>query len=597
MGRPVDPLTQYRIKPHVTNGYVYASTQVSSIDPATGKKKYRYVHWGSVDDGLRFNPGNAFWLASPQERALLVFPEDWDLTAANNFTGLRHPGRPAYDGECQNRLYGDIWLLEHVAEQTGIRQDLEAVFRGNSELADDLLTLAMFPYLTGFSFNRVVRWQRVARTPSSRELTPSAITRLTQSITERDRMELLRLRSARIGKGDFCALDSTSRSAYGDSLTDTRWGNNKDRLPLRQTNEVIVYNLSNHAPVYYRTFPGNIPDSRTLDTILVDLDHAGFKTPILVTDRGYETLRNLEKYILRGQPMIMCTKTSQKEVKEAIKKLGAFRDKPEAMEVDRDAGVYHTQFNIEYVLNGKGSSVKTSDRLKVNLYFDPIRRSGELLQMHVDLKDQEAALSELLDGGVALEDYGKVRTENDYYKIDYDPDTRMIKGFKLREKKVENETMLAGFFSIVTHKLSLGAMETYHVYRLRDEQEKCFQQMKSQLVSDRQRNWSEEGKTGRLFILFVSLILASSVRYVWSSTNLRKLFSSSLEVLDEMRSIRCIEHTNRAKVITPFVGAQVAICEAFGIPIPKGCAPIYASRQKPKKKRGRPPKRKVATDS
>lgn len=55
--------------------------------------------------------------------------------------------------------------------------------------------------------------------------------------------------------------------------------------------------------------------------------------------------------------------------------------------------------------------------------------------------------------------------------------------------------------------------------------------MKSQLGFDRQRNWSEEGKTGRLLIL-------------------HKQFSSTLEVLDEMRSIRCVEHTGKVKSIS-----------------------------------------------
>ena len=48
--------------------------------------------------------------------------------------------------------------------------------------------------------------------------------------------------------------------------------------------------------------------------------------------------------------------------------------------------------------------------------------------------------------------------------------------------------------------------------------------MKSQLGFDRQRNWSEEGKTGRLLILF------------------------------------------------PFVGAQIDIANAFGFKIPDGFA-------------------------
>jgi hypothetical protein len=112
MGRHIDPDSQYRIKPHITHGYTYASTQPFITDSSTGKKKYRHVHWGTVDENLVFTPGSAFYLASPEERARLIFPESWDMSKAEKLTGLRKPGRPAYDGDCQNRLYGDIWLLE-----------------------------------------------------------------------------------------------------------------------------------------------------------------------------------------------------------------------------------------------------------------------------------------------------------------------------------------------------------------------------------------------------------------------------------------------------------------------------------------------------
>jgi hypothetical protein len=61
-----------------------------------------------------------------------------------------------------------------------------------------------------------------------------------------------------------------------------------------------------------------------------------------------------------------------------------------------------------------------------------------------------------------------------------------------------------------------------------------------------------------------------------------------------MRPIRCVEHTNRVKVITPFVGAQVDICKAFDVKIPEGCAPDYVSKRKFKRNLGRP--RKPATE-
>ena len=117
--------------------------------------------------------------------------------------------------------------------------------------------------------------------------------------------------------------------------------------------------------------------------------------------------------------------------------------------------------------------------------------------------------------------------------------------------------------------------------------------MKSQMDGSCQRNWSEDGKTGRLLIGFVGLVLGSYLRYVWRSSELRACFCSSLEVLDEMRSIRFIEHVGRESFVTPFVGGQLDICDAFGFAVPEGCSPDYVSRRKSIKRRGRPRKKIV----
>ena len=61
---------------------------------------------------------------------------------------------------------------------------------------------------------------------------------------------------------------------------------------------------------------------------------------------------------------------------------------------------------------------------------------------------------------------------------------------------------------------------------------------------DRLRTWYKVGKSGRMFIYFVGLILASYVRSVWQKDDvLRKKFSSTEAVLAEMRTIRCIKYT------------------------------------------------------
>ena len=592
MARPVDPESGYRVKIHVNNGRRYASTQPAVLDPATGIKKYHRVHWGTVDDNNCFHPDNRYLATPIEERSKLIFPSDWDLSEIEKLSGNRKPGRPVIESQDENRLYGDIWLLEHIADATGIRDDLMEVFNNDREKVNAILTLAYFPMSGKGTYSHLAAWQRISKSPCDMELNPTAITYLTQSITESDRMELLRLRAKRLQKNELCAVDSTSRSAWGDSLADIAYGKNKEHLPLPQTLEVVVYTLDGHMPVYYRTFAGNTPDSRSLETILRDLDQAGFKDIILITDRGYETIRNLEMYIDKGQRMIMGAKAGQGPILKKIRDFGDFGSHPEGMDIDAEDRFYYKQYDLEYQISGQRDNLKHADRLKLNLYFDPIRRDQEIIDLDIAVKSQQDSLEKIFKQGIPLDDDRTIHRAYNYFTLVYDGNTRKLINYTINQKKIDRVRMTAGFFANYTQGLDLTPIEANQHYRLRDEQEKYFTMMKGIMGSDRQRNWSEEGKTGRLFVLFVSQIIGCYLSNV-RKTKLSDKFHSVEDVLDEMRPIRCVEHPNTTAFITPFVGKQIDICEAFGFTIPEGCAPEYVVRKSNKGKRGRPRKNKL----
>jgi hypothetical protein len=598
MARQAEESTAYKVKIHLNNGYRYASTQPLVVDPerTSGRNRHRRIHWGTVDENNKFHPNQTYLYADVSERRKLIFPDDWDMSEVSSLPSERKAGRPPGDDDDSNKLYGDIWLLEQIAGKTGLRKDLEEALGGNREMADAIMTLAMYHITTGSTFNRAAHWQRIERTPCRRPLTSADITHLTQRITEQHRMDLFRLRAARTKDGDLCAVDSTTRSAYGSSLADIKWGRNKERLPLEQTTEVVVYDLNTHMPIYYRTFPGNIPDSRSVETILLDLRHAGFPLLVFITDRGYESVRNMERYILDGQPLIMWVKVRQKMVLDRIRAFGSFIHSPEGMEVDEDSRIYYRQYDIDYRVEVRPGVEKDADRLRLNLYFDPVRRSEELTSLDVAIKRQRAALEEIRQDGLSMDDDESIRKNYPYFTVKIKDDDRTLVSYELNTKKVEEARLSSGFYANVTHRLDLNPMQALDAYSLRDEQEKLFEQQKGPLGCDRQRSWSEDGKNGRLFIMFVALIMSSYLKYVWKTTPLKKSFCSSLEILDEMRSIRIVEHKGKAKHITPFVGRQIDICQAFEFPVPDNCAPKYKSKKVKAKGPGRPPKPKVISE-
>ena len=592
MARPLDPAAPYRVSIHCINGYRYASTQPAYQDPETGKTKHKRIHWGTVDDSNKFIPGAKYIFSPIEERKKLLFPDDWDLSELEKLSGSRKPGRPFIESQDENRLYGDIWFMEQIVGTTGLREDLIKVFDGNKELVNAILTLAYFPMSGRGTYDHLESWMRITKTPYEGNLSSTSITILTQSITEQNRMDLFRCRAKRLGNNELCAVDSTSRSAWGNSLPDIHYGKSKDKLPLPQTMEVVVYTLNSHMPVYYRTLPGNTPDSRSLAIILADLKNAGFKDVVMITDRGYESIRNLEMYIDKGQPMIMGTKTGQTHVRNKIDKFGIFEHHPAEMELDVAERIYFKQYELEYQIEGKRDNIKQADKLRLNLYFDPVRRSRELIDLDIVLKDQKKALQEILRDRIPLDDDTTIKRIYRFYDLEYDEETRILKRFTLNETKVNRAKRESGFFANTTHGVDFDAMTAQNHYKLRDEQEKYFAMMKGVMGADRQRNWSELGKEGRLLILFVSQVIGCYIQHI-RKTKLDKDYHSLQSVLDEMRPIRYIEHPNTKPAITPFVGDQVKICEAFGFEIPDGCAPEYVVRKTNKGKRGRPRKNKL----
>ena len=94
-GRPKNPDTDYKVIIHQPNGYRYAATQPHIIDSKTGAVRRRYCYWGDVLKDLKFTPNDRFLLASPSERARLIFPEGWVLSAIQSLlnSGTNHQFR------------------------------------------------------------------------------------------------------------------------------------------------------------------------------------------------------------------------------------------------------------------------------------------------------------------------------------------------------------------------------------------------------------------------------------------------------------------------------------------------------------------------
>ena len=314
VGRPSNPQSPYTMLTHKNGKYVYASTQRAVVDEETGEKRFKHFHWGTVDEKLVFHPNHIFLYQPSDERARFIFPSNWDLRLLQQYQ--QETPAPVSQSVLdvdhdllvisQSRSYGAVWFMEQISDRLGVRQDLMITFDENQTIVDDIMTVAMFLFITNYNLDRLSDWQTMEKYPSKHALIPSAITSLQQSITEQHRIDFLKCRSERIVDKSVLAVDSTTKSGYGIKLIDLAWGKNKEGLKLPVTVEVVVYSLSDHVPVYYRTFAGNTHDARSVDIIMADLREAGFSNYILVMDRAYPSIKNIDRFIVEGIQIVAC---------------------------------------------------------------------------------------------------------------------------------------------------------------------------------------------------------------------------------------------------------------------------------------------------
>ena len=326
-------------------------------------------------------------------------------------------------------------------------------------------------------------------------------------------MDLFRCRAKRVSRDELCAVDSTSISTYGFNVVDIRWGKNKEHLPLRQTLEVVVYSLTSHMPIYYKELPGNMPDCRTIELIMKELEHAGFKNLVLITDRGYESMKNLELYISKGQKVITSVKVSGGDVLEKIKAIDMSRGFPLGMTIAPKDNLYYAQYDMDYSVKGNGDNVIKADRYKLNLYLNPLKRSEKICDIQHSVAEQSAEVELMMASKAPVADREDTVKRFNLLEISFNADDS-IKAYAVNQKKLDTMLFTAGFFASKTIGVDFDPLQAMNNYGMRDEQEKCFALQKGPLGHDRLRTWSEGGKRGRMFIYFVGLILASYVRTV-----------------------------------------------------------------------------------
>ncbi|MCR5170404.1 MAG: hypothetical protein K6C33_08085 [Desulfovibrio sp.] len=193
------------------------------MNPDTGKKAYRLVHWGTVDEKLRFHPNARFLLASEEERTKLIFPENWDLSEIKVQCGFPEVSKMLSVWQSDNRLYGNSWLFFEIAKITGVYEDLCIVFKDRLQYVNIILTIVFHLIIENSCCCNIEQWQRIQKLPCDDTLTADFIAGFIRSITKEHKEEMFGCRAVRLKQEEVCVVCLTSDSTYCHSFGDIKF--------------------------------------------------------------------------------------------------------------------------------------------------------------------------------------------------------------------------------------------------------------------------------------------------------------------------------------------------------------------------------------
>ena len=429
-------------------------------------------------------------------------------------------------------------LLDQIGEETGVTADLKTCFPNHYK---QIFSIAYYLVLEDQNpLFRFKKWAAIHKHPYGKDIPSQQSTELFQSITEEAKMQFFRLQGKRRVEKERWAYDSTSISSRSELLKQVRYGKSKDGDHLPQINLALIFGEKSHLPFYYRKLAGNIPDVKTMQELLRELDVLGYGKIKLVMDRGYYSVDNINDLFKKHLKFLCGTTSSLSFAKEFIREIGNKKDHCEYYNRDPELYVFSKTIAWDYEQDRpyKGDTIKEDCRMYLHLYFNPDKHSGDGKAFN---RKMDTLKAELLSGKRNLEhekDYHK------YFEVKETPKRGISLSFKQDAIDAAHERY--GLFVLITNEVK-DPVTALRLYRMRDVVEKAFWNVKERLNLRRTMTSSESSLERKLFVAFVALIYLS---YIQKRMEEKGLFSTYTmhELLNELDVIECLMEPGKAPI-------------------------------------------------
>jgi len=400
-------------------------------------------------------------------------------------------------------------ILEWAGKASGIDDDVLASFSQGD--AEKILSIARYWIGSGGNtLPRLESWQVMHPLPYREEISEDVYGKLFKDVgrNEDGVQRYFSARAVRLGDSPVLGFDSTTISTYSENQSEARQGFNKDRDGLNTIKLLTLYSVKSREPMAFAKQPGNIPDVITIENTLTQLKCLNLKKPLIVTDNGYYSQKNMLEFALRNvkfltlvDPNIVWVRETIDELRETLANMSSTCPFDPSICGATSLRMHQFSRARRRSRNGKVAGEKETilRRLYVHVYYSPDNEAKKELAFRKDLLELKTQVEE------GINEF----TDSAQKKIDkYLTCSKKGRGGQLKvgfnDQAIAEAKKYFGYFALVSNQ----AMDTFTAlenYRLREKIEELFAVQKGRLDGARPRTWYPDNLRGRQFTQFVSL--------------------------------------------------------------------------------------------
>ena len=448
--------------------------------------------------------------------------------------------------------YGDVAFVYQSIIETGLYSILNKVY--GKEITNILTALIIYKIVEPMPLVRIERWyDRTYLRDTEVGLSSQNISRVLACLGDdyRTHQDFFAEWISKWGKELIVFYDITSMESAVKLNELLEYGYTRSGENLMQLNFGLVLNYENSLPLYYKIFPGSLPDVRTLKNMMIELQSYGINHCFFILDRGFYSLQNI--YELHNNkmdflmPMPFTTKISDDIISKHKKDL----------ELPENAVKYDDE-----VLYIKKDKIKLNGiELSYLLYYDKEKEAIDTNRFYKRMFEIEDRLKKIRKFRWPVNDV--VEEIAGKYKSYLDRELKNGKIVTVRKSEAISKYLnRLGKTILITNRHDLTWLEMLDYYKAKDDIEKLFRTIKSDLEGLPMRTDKKETTLGYLFVLFLSSIVTSYIR--------RKMRASEInlslpELLLELSKIRKMILYDGKEIISELTREQKSLVNALNL--------------------------------